>query len=62
MALDFVQQSTVRNRETLMETDPAVRQQRHDEMRRIADDPAQARAFLLRSSMIAGLREAEAIP
>ena len=62
MALDFVQQSTVRNRETLMETDPALRQQRHDEMRRIADDPAQARAFLLRSSMIAGLREAEAIP
>ena len=62
MALDFVQQSTIRNRETLMETDPALRRQRHDEMRRIADDPAKAREFLLRSSMIAGLREAEAIP
>ena len=62
MALDFVQQSTIRNRETLMETDPVLRQQRHDEMRRIADDPAKAREFLLRSSMIAGLREAEAIP
>lgn len=62
MALDFVQQSTIRNRETLMETDPALRRKRHDEMRRIADDPVLAREFLLRSSMIAGLREAEAIP
>ena len=62
MALDFVQQSTVRNRETLMEADPVQRQKRHEEMRRIADDPAKAREFLLRSSMIAGLREAEAIP
>ncbi|MCY3828866.1 MAG: NAD(P)/FAD-dependent oxidoreductase [Rhodospirillaceae bacterium] len=62
MALDFVQQSTIRNRETLMETDPVQRQKRHDEMRRTADDPARAREFLLRSSMIAGLREAEAIP
>ncbi|MXY38688.1 MAG: FAD-dependent monooxygenase [Rhodospirillaceae bacterium] len=62
MALDFVQQSTVRNRETLMETDPVLREKRHDEMRRTAGDPAKAREFLLRSSMIAGLREAEAIP
>ncbi len=62
MALDFVQQSTIRNRETLMETDPRLRQERHDEMRRIADDPVRARDFLLRSSMITGLREAEAIP
>lgn len=62
MALDFVQQSTIRNRETLMETDPVLRQKRHDEMRRTADDPAKARDFLLRSSMISGLREAEAIP
>ena len=62
MALDFVQQSTIRNRETLMEADPVQRQKRHDEMRRTAEDPARAREFLLRSSMIAGLREAEAIP
>lgn len=62
MALDFVQQSTLRNRQTLMEKDPVERRKRHDEMRRIADDPARAREFLLRSSMIAGLREAEAIP
>ena len=62
MALYFVQQSTIRNRETLMEADPVQRQKRHDEMRRTAEDPARAREFLLRSSMIAGLREAEAIP
>lgn len=62
MALDFVQQSTIRNRETLMETDPVLRQRHHDEMRRTAGDPAKAREFLLRSSMIAGLRESAAIP
>jgi 3-(3-hydroxy-phenyl)propionate hydroxylase len=61
MALDFVQQSTIRNRETLMETDPVQREKRHDEMRKTSEDPAKARDFLLRSSMITGLREAEAI-
>ncbi|MEQ8695070.1 MAG: FAD-dependent monooxygenase, partial [Bauldia litoralis] len=61
MALDFVQQSTIRNRELIWEKDQAMRAKRHEELRRIADDPEKARAFLLRSSMISGLRESEAI-
>lgn len=57
VAKDFVQQNAIRNREQLRETDPEVRRKRHDEMRRTAEDPKQCREFLLRSSMIAALRE-----
>jgi len=59
IAIDFVQANALRNRESLRETDPALRAKRHDELRRTAADPKQARAFLLRSSMIQALREAE---
>jgi 3-(3-hydroxy-phenyl)propionate hydroxylase len=45
----------------LAEKDPAVRQKNNDELRRTAEDPNLARAFLLRSSLIASLREAERI-
>ncbi len=61
VAKDFVQQSAIRNREQLRETDPDLRRKRHDEMRRTAEDPALCHDFLLRSSMIAALREANAI-
>jgi 3-(3-hydroxy-phenyl)propionate hydroxylase len=61
IAIDFVQANALRNREALRETDPSLRKQRQDDMRRVAGDPAQARAFLLRSSMIAALRETEHI-
>ena len=44
------------------EKDPAVRRKNHDELRRTAEDPKLARAFLLRSSLIESLREAEQIP
>lgn len=59
MALGFVQESTIRNREMLKETDPKIRQERHDDLRRIAEDPARCREYLLRVSMIAALREYE---
>ena len=45
----------------LAEKDPAVRKRNHDELRRTAEDPKLARAFLLRSSLIESLREAERI-
>lgn len=61
IAIDFVQANALRNREALRETDPALRAKRHDELRRIAADPAAARAFLLRSSMIQALRDSEKI-
>ena len=55
------QAQTIRNKRLLAEKDPAVRQRNHDELRRTAEDPKLARAFLLRSSLIESLREAEQI-
>jgi 3-(3-hydroxy-phenyl)propionate hydroxylase len=51
----------MRNKKLLTEKDPAVRARNHDELRRTSEDPKRARAFLLRSSLIESLREAEAI-
>ncbi len=61
VAKDFVQQNAIRNREQLRESDPELRRKRHDEMRRVAEDPKLCKEFLLRSSMIAALREAAEI-
>jgi 3-(3-hydroxy-phenyl)propionate hydroxylase len=61
VAIQHTQAQTIRNKRLLAETDPAVRKRNQDELRRIADDPVRARAFLLRASLIESLREAEAI-
>jgi 3-(3-hydroxy-phenyl)propionate hydroxylase len=61
VALQHTQAQTIRNRRLLAEKDPAVRRKNHDELRRTAEDPKLARAFLLRSSLIESLREAEQI-
>src|SRR3954447_1851092 len=61
VALQHTQAQTMRNKRLLTEKDPAVRRKNHDELRRTADDPKLARAFLLRSSLIESLREAEQI-
>jgi 2-polyprenyl-6-methoxyphenol hydroxylase-like FAD-dependent oxidoreductase len=49
-----------RNRARMQERDPAKRRALLTEMQRIASDPELARPFLLRSSMIEGLRRASA--
>jgi 3-(3-hydroxy-phenyl)propionate hydroxylase len=61
VALRHTQAQTIRNKRLLAEKDPAVRRKNHDELRRTAEDPKLARAFLLRSSLIESLREAEQI-
>jgi 3-(3-hydroxy-phenyl)propionate hydroxylase len=61
VAVQHTQAQTIRNKRLLAEKDPAVRRKNHDELRRTAEDPALARAFLLRSSLIESLREAERI-
>ena len=61
VALQHTQSQTMRNKRLLTEKDPAVRRKNHDELRRTAEDPKLARAFLLRSSLIESLREAEQI-
>jgi 3-(3-hydroxy-phenyl)propionate hydroxylase len=61
VAIQHTQVQTIRNKRLLAETDPAVRKRNQDELRRTAEDPARARAFLLRASLIESLREAEQI-
>jgi 3-(3-hydroxy-phenyl)propionate hydroxylase len=61
VAVQHTQAQTIRNKRLLAEKDPAVRRKNHDDLRRTAEDPKLARAFLLRSSLIESLREAEQI-
>ena len=60
-AREAVQQQTDRNRQIISERDPAVRQKSIEAMRRMAADPKTAREYMLKASMITGLREAERI-
>ncbi len=61
VAIEHTQAQTIRNKRLLAEKDPAVRKRNQDGLRCTAQDPAQARAFLLRASLIESLREAEQI-
>jgi 3-(3-hydroxy-phenyl)propionate hydroxylase len=61
VAVAHTQAQTIRNKRLLAEKDPTIRARNHDELRRTAEDPKLARAFLLRSSLIESLREAEQI-
>src|SRR5215468_738278 len=61
VAIQHTQAQTIRNKRLLAEKDPAIRKRSHDELRRTAEDPVRARAFLLRASLIESLREAERI-
>jgi 3-(3-hydroxy-phenyl)propionate hydroxylase len=57
VATEFVQEQSIENKKRLEATDPDVRAQNLDELRRIADDPARARQFLLRASLINAQRK-----
>lgn len=61
VAVNHTKAHTERNKKLLAEQDPAVRRKNHDEIHRAAEDPALARQFLLRTSLIQSVREAEAI-
>lgn len=60
-AVTHVQAMSIRNRRLMGESDPATRQQRHDELRRTAENPKKSREFILRASLIDSVREAAAI-
>jgi 3-(3-hydroxy-phenyl)propionate hydroxylase len=61
VAVQHTQAETIRNKRVLAEKDPAVRKANHERLRRTAEDPKLAREFLLRTSLIKSLREAEQI-
>lgn len=58
IAREYVQQATHRNWKTMQETDPRIRAQHQDELRRTAADPVLAREYLLNSSMLTSARSA----
>jgi 3-(3-hydroxy-phenyl)propionate hydroxylase len=61
VAVEHVQTATIANKKNMEQRDPATRQKYRDEMRRAAEDPALAKKFLMRTSLIECLRDAERI-
>jgi len=61
VAVEFVQEQSIANKQRLEATDPEVRKRNFDELRAIASDPARARQFLLRTAMITSQRRADAL-
>jgi 3-(3-hydroxy-phenyl)propionate hydroxylase len=59
--IEYVQEASIRNKRILEETDPAVRKLRLNEYRKAAETPALAKEIVMRSSMIASMRRANAI-
>ena len=61
IAVNYVQQTTMRNKAMLEETDAGARKAKHDEMRAVVADPVKAREYLLQSSMIEALKHSESL-
>jgi 3-(3-hydroxy-phenyl)propionate hydroxylase len=61
VAMEDVRIQSMRNSQLMSERDPLIRSQRLEDMRRMADNPERARAFLLESSMIRGLENSKMI-
>ncbi len=58
-AIDTVQTQSLRNRQIMAETDPAVRKAYHDDLYAITQEPARHKSYLMRSSMLQSLKELE---
>src|SRR5262245_18258331 len=61
VAVEFVQEQAIANNKRLEATDPEVRKKNLDDLHATAADPERARQFLLRTSMIASQRRADAL-
>lgn len=61
ICLRFVQEHTMNNKRLMESRDPNIQRQRQAELMRAAADPALARQFLLKTSMIQSLRDAALI-
>jgi 3-(3-hydroxy-phenyl)propionate hydroxylase len=59
--VEYVQESSIRTKRLLEETDPTIRRQRLEEMRRASETPALAKEIVMKSSMIGSMRRANAI-
>lgn len=61
IALDYTQAQTIRNKKVMEERDPRIRQQNLDELRRTADNPVSAKAYMRRAALLDSLQAAEAV-
>ena len=61
VAIEFVQEQSIANKKRLEARDPETRKRNLGELRDIAADPARARQFLLRTSMLASQARAAAM-
>jgi 3-(3-hydroxy-phenyl)propionate hydroxylase len=60
-AVNYVQTQTIANKKMMEERDPAVRARNFDELRRTADDPQKAKAYMRRAALYDSLRDANAV-
>jgi 3-(3-hydroxy-phenyl)propionate hydroxylase len=60
-AVKYVQAQTIANKRLMEERDPEVRQKNFDELRRTADQPETARAYMRRAALFDSLRDAAAV-
>ena len=61
MAEKYVQAQSINNKRLLQETDPDIRQERLNELYETSQDEAANRAYLLRSSLVQMVEEADSI-
>lgn len=61
IAIDYINASTARNRALMAERDPLARKRAQDDLCRQAENPAAAKAFLMKGSMIEALRASQRI-
>ncbi|MFM7342929.1 MAG: FAD-dependent oxidoreductase [Betaproteobacteria bacterium] len=61
IAIEYINASTARNKREIEERDPVERRKTQDALRATAADPAAARAYLRKTSMLDALARAEAI-
>jgi 3-(3-hydroxy-phenyl)propionate hydroxylase len=62
VAVRHVQTATIANKQAMEQRDPETRRRYREEMQRAAGDPALAKKFLMRTSLIDSLRDAAQIP
>jgi 3-(3-hydroxy-phenyl)propionate hydroxylase len=61
VALDYTQAQTIRNKKVMEERDPQIRQQNLDDLRRTADNPSSAKAYMRRAALLDSLQAARAV-
>jgi 3-(3-hydroxy-phenyl)propionate hydroxylase len=61
VTVEYIQEQSVRNKRLLEEVDPQIRRSRMEDMRKASEDPKRAKEVVMRSSMIASARRADAI-